>query len=93
MQSKFTKKTRARRLSGAVNLILDKGTWSFARVGLSKLEYGQQLATGKLVFGNQAIVAMPRMAEDPWRCVPGFHRVCLYRYNRFEGAALQKERA
>jgi hypothetical protein len=44
----------------------------------------------KLVFGNQAIVDMHCMAGDPWFCVPGFHRVCLYRSIKFEGTDFQK---
>lgn len=30
------------------------------------------------VFGSQAVIAMQGMAGDPWLCVPGFHRVCLF---------------
>jgi hypothetical protein len=59
-------------------------------LGLSKLNTANNIRLETLVFGSQAVVAMQGMAEDPWLCVPGFHRVCLYRSNGLKGTDFQK---
>ena len=50
-----------------------------AKKGLGNQAFLQMTKLLTDIFGGLAILTTLKMALDPWLCVPGFHRVCLFR--------------
>ena len=50
-----------------------------AKKGLGNQAFLQMTKQLTDIFGGLAILTTLTMALDPWLCVPGFRRVCLFR--------------
>ena len=50
--------------------------------GLGNQAFKQMTKRTADIFGGLAILTTLMMALDPWLCVPGFHRVCLFGINK-----------